>query len=69
MSGTVSQAVYLILAFCFSVISALPPFQPDAAITWLADNHIYWSPTSEVVYGIEIVSAKRGLTCSATTVP
>jgi hypothetical protein len=69
MSGTISQVVYLILAFCFSVVLALPPFQPDTAITWLADNHIYWSPTSEVAYGIENVSAKKDLTCAATTVP
>jgi hypothetical protein len=69
MSSTISQAVYLILELCFSVVLALPPFQPDAAITWLADNHIYWSPTSEVAYNIEIVSAKRDLTCAATTVP
>jgi hypothetical protein len=69
MSGTISQVVYLILALCFSVVLALPPFQPDTAITWLADNHIYWSPTSEVACGIEIVSAKRDLTRAATTVP
>jgi hypothetical protein len=69
MSGTISQVVYLILALFFSVVLALPPFQPDSAITWLADNHIYWSPTSEVAYGIEIFSAKRDRICSATTIP
>lgn len=60
--------LYLFLTFGSHFASALTPFQPDNELTWQQDNHIYWSPISEVTYDLKLVSAKRNVECFVPTV-
>lgn len=68
MQGMKSSLTYLIFASCTQLALALSPFQPDSSITWRQDNHIYWSPTSEIAYALKLVSAKRNVECSVPAV-